>query len=70
MLLLLLSGIRLKGKIRNSDIRKNTGFEDIVVEMTKNKWNCAALLIDGRWTKEVYETTLAARGNNEDHGQR
>lgn len=51
-----LLGIRLKDKIRNSDIRKNTQFEDIVSRIARNKWNWAghiARLTDGRWTKEI-----------------
>lgn len=53
-----LLGISLKDRIGNSDIRKNTGFKDIVARITekKKKWIWTvyiARLTDRRWTKEV-----------------
>ena len=50
--------LTLRDRIRNEEIRRRTGVEDVIVRIAKLKWNWAghmARMRDGRWTKRILE---------------
>ena len=49
-------GIRIQDRVRNSEIRRRTGVQDIIRRITTLKWKWAghvARLRDDRWTKRI-----------------
>lgn len=51
-------GLTLRDRIRNEEVRRITGVQDIIERIARLKWNWAghvARLRDGRWTKKIIE---------------
>lgn len=51
-------GLTLRDRVRNEEIRRRTGVDDIIQRITKQKWRWAghiARMADGRWTKRLIE---------------